>query len=241
LSLQGNKPGDDPKTHGLKFDSDKIRWGLIPEPQLRQVVSVFGLYNKESEYTFNGINITEEFNSEDLLNDIFQSILIMKNIPFILPGVKYSSVIAFKVFLFLRGIPYTKKELDKKPIPESVRWNLLDYSQIERLAKLYTMGAMKYGDYNWKLVDPDRYYDALLRHFKFFRTNEPYDSELGCLHATQVIWNLIAMSWIQDKIPEEIVSASKKMRGLSTINVKAVKKTAKKKAVKKKVAKKKKR
>jgi hypothetical protein len=60
------------------------------------------------------------------------------------------------------------------------------------------MGAKKYADNNWQKVSADRYFGAMVRHFKAAMIGQRYDAELGCLHLHQVIWNMMALMWLDD-------------------------------------------
>ena len=57
-----------------------------------------------------------------------------------------------------------------------------------------TKGATKYTPNGWKTV-PDgeaRYMEAFARHMLAFGRGEEYDADTGCLHKSQMIWNLLA-------------------------------------------------
>lgn len=93
-----------------------------------------------------------------------------------------------------------KKEIglknDKKD--NKIRWELLPLDIINEIAKVYTKGAEKYSDNNWKLLGNgyERYKGALLRHLAANDKN-PIDEETGCYHLAQVAWNAIAMLWFK--------------------------------------------
>lgn len=93
-----------------------------------------------------------------------------------------------------------KKEIglknDKKD--SKVRWELLPLDIINEIAKVYTKGAEKYSDNNWKLLENgyERYKGALLRHLAANDQNS-IDEETGCYHLAQVAWNAIAMLWFK--------------------------------------------
>ena len=78
-----------------------------------------------------------------------------------------------------------------------IRFDLIPIECIEYLAKVYTMGANKYGDNNWQGLDnfEDRYYSALMRHLSSHRKGEMYDDESGYLHIGHAAWNAIALLW----------------------------------------------
>jgi len=231
---QGNQPGDDPAIFGLKFDSEKPRWELLPS---RQIIDIVKLFRPFIEVKVDSFNL-KKFHRENIINDVIDNIMLFK------PGrnnkFNYNllSTIAFKIFFLLRGKSYTEEELIRSNSP--FRWDLLDMKDLEGIVNVYTAGAKKYADWNWQRVSSERYYDALIRHFSTVRTPDRYDSELGCLHLHQAIWNVISLMWLESRIPDEILSAAKKLKGTPPIRVKPLKeKTAKKKAAKKKVTKKK--
>ena len=234
--LQGNNPGDDPTKYGLKFDSEKPRWGLLPTTQLEKVVEVFNMLLPSGESKEYGYLNLKDFDKEVLINVITNRIFSWKNGNKIFVNKRYRtlSIIAFEMFLLLRGKPYTDEELNRAKGCYN-RWDLINMKDVEGVVNVYTMGAKKYADNNWQKVSPDRYYDALLRHFNTVRTSNRYDSELGCLHMHQAIWNVLSLMWIEDQIPESIKRVAQKLKGMPPIKVTI----PKKKAVKKKVAKKK--
>lgn len=67
------------------------------------------------------------------------------------------------------------------------RFDLLPMWAIERLAKLYEAGCMKYGDRNWeKGIPVARYTDSALRHLcKFIRGDNDED------HLVAAAWNIM--------------------------------------------------
>lgn len=60
------------------------------------------------------------------------------------------------------------------------RWELLPINEIEEIVKVLTMGAAKYGDFNWQ--DPklrDRCVGAAYRHMASWMRGDKTDSEFG--------------------------------------------------------------
>ena len=219
---QGNQPTDDPSKYGLKFDSEKPRWELLPKHELMRVVDLF---------TKTLMDITK-FNRESLINSIYTDMMTLENTHRDFKG-RLLCGVAFKLFFLLRNKPYTKEELEVNI--DGLRWDLLDMKQVEKVVEVYTMGAKKYEDHNWKKVSAERYYGAFMRHFSTIRTGERYDSEFGCLHIHQAIWNILALIYLDNQIPDEIVKASKIIQNLPVISVELnTKKIIKKKASKKK-------
>lgn len=65
----------------------------------------------------------------------------------------------------------------------------------KQVIEIYTRGAEKYGDNNWKSV-PDarnRYYSALKRHDRPGNNDEDW----GLPHYAHMAWNAIALRWIE--------------------------------------------
>tara|TARA_B100000131_G_C18096323_1_gene604164 strand:+ start:1459 stop:1737 length:279 start_codon:yes stop_codon:yes gene_type:complete len=74
---------------------------------------------------------------------------------------------------------------------DKVQYDLLDPYALEDMAKVLTMGAKKYGRYNWKNVDEHRYVAAMMRHFEAYRKGEPCDPESGLSHLAHAMVNLM--------------------------------------------------
>ena len=69
-----------------------------------------------------------------------------------------------------------------KPCP-----SLCPVSLIEAVTAVRMYGTEKYGDPdNWKMVEPQRYRDALYRHWLAYLKGEKYDQESGLPH----LWHL---------------------------------------------------
>lgn len=79
----------------------------------------------------------------------------------------------------------------KKYDKEKDRWDLLPIEPIEQVVKVLTMGANKYGPNNWRGVESERYYAALLRHLTAWRKGEMNDSESGLSHLAHAMTNII--------------------------------------------------
>ena len=69
------------------------------------------------------------------------------------------------------------------------RYDLIPAEPLLELARVYTMGAVKYGDYNWMGgFRFGRVFAAMMRHaWKFWR-GERYDQEDGQPHLASVAW-----------------------------------------------------
>jgi len=250
---QGNQPGDDPSKFGLKFDSQKPRWELIPMRELLEIVLTPSLFMPNgTHFPIKNLDL-KKHNAIDILNEIKSNIATWRAGYDTYAGApRLLALAAFEMFYLLRGKPYTDEEL--KQSDNVYRWDLINDKDIESVANIYTMGARKYSDNNWQRVDPDRYYGALMRHLATANTIHKFDSELGCMHAHLVFWNLIALMYmdtekaIKEQVsepPEELKRAARMMSGLGKVAVKTKKASKKsrpsrKKAVKKTATKKKK-
>jgi len=196
---QGDKPTDDPTKFGLKFDSEKPKWELFPEIQLMKIVEVFNMFSPSGNCNDSYIDL-KNFDREKLINFIFGDMLEWHSgSTYINSGKKEYQTLAmvgFQILFLIRNKSYTYEELNKTD--SYIRFDLIDMKEIEKVVDIFTMGAKKYAPNNWQLVDPERYYGAFMRHFLMVRTNKPYDSELGCLHIHQALWNIIALLWLED-------------------------------------------
>lgn len=100
-----------------------------------------------------------------------------------------------------------KEDVADKPLPgrdgsgkndradSKLRWDLLPLAEIEDIVRVYTEGAKKYADNSWQDI-PDgfnRYLGATMRHLVAYTKGERFDSDTGCMHLAQVVWNAIAM------------------------------------------------
>lgn len=70
-----------------------------------------------------------------------------------------------------------------------LRYSLIPAAPLAELARVYTIGADKYGDYNWmKGMSWGRVTDALQRHLEAWRQGETHDVVDGQHHLSSVIW-----------------------------------------------------
>lgn len=69
------------------------------------------------------------------------------------------------------------------------RYDLIPPDALDELAKLYGMGADKYGDRNWeKGMDWGRIFGAMMRHSWAWLRGERYDPKDGQPHLASVAW-----------------------------------------------------
>ena len=81
-----------------------------------------------------------------------------------------------------------------------LRYNLTPPEPLEQLAQVYTHGAKKYGDHNWKKgIDISRMYAALMRHLEKHRMGEVMDPE-GHSHMSAVAFYAFALMWSDHNI-----------------------------------------
>lgn len=75
-----------------------------------------------------------------------------------------------------------------------VRYDLIPPGPISELAALFTVGAVKYDDNNWrKGFRWGRSYAAAMRHIELWRAGEEIDPETGIPHLICGIWNLLVL------------------------------------------------
>jgi hypothetical protein len=81
---------------------------------------------------------------------------------------------------------------------DKLRWDLLPIETIESVVEVFTMGAKKYDDNNWQLVENgnERYYAAMMRHITEWRKGNKIDSESGLNHLSHAMCNLVFLMWL---------------------------------------------
>lgn len=77
------------------------------------------------------------------------------------------------------------------------RWDLLPWEAVTDVVKIMTYGADKYTPHNWKLVEPERYVAALMRHLVAHETGEQDDPETGFPHLAHVACNALFLLYIR--------------------------------------------
>ena len=86
-----------------------------------------------------------------------------------------------------------------------LRYDLIPWFGHKELARVFTIGAKKYGDSNWRGgFKWGRVVRALQSHFEKWRSGEKYDLEDGQLHLSSVAWcAYVLMEFEQFKIGED--------------------------------------
>ncbi len=74
------------------------------------------------------------------------------------------------------------------------RHDLIPSYSMNELAKIYTMGAKKYSDWNWsKGMKWSRVLGSLKRHLNYFEQGVDFDDESKLHHISHVIWNAVTL------------------------------------------------
>lgn len=75
------------------------------------------------------------------------------------------------------------------------RWELLDYTAVEGIVKVLTLGAKKYAARNWELgIHYGRVFGAVQRHLSAWWMGESIDSETGLSHLDHALTELMFLS-----------------------------------------------
>lgn len=86
------------------------------------------------------------------------------------------------------GLRYNKGKLKIELIP---------WSWIIALAQVFSQGARKYADDNWKKgLSMRDCLGCLQRHINCIVAGEWYDKETGCHHMALAAWNCLAIMWM---------------------------------------------
>jgi hypothetical protein len=79
-----------------------------------------------------------------------------------------------------------------------LRWDLVPYDSLEEVVKVYTFGANKYADENWrKGIKFKRIIGAAFRHFVAWLLGEQKDKESGINHLAHCCWGLFTLMWYE--------------------------------------------
>jgi len=75
-----------------------------------------------------------------------------------------------------------------------LRWDLLPLDSIEEVVKVYTFGAGKYDDENWREgISWKRIIGAIFRHLAAFCRGQDVDDESGLDHRAHAVWGLLTL------------------------------------------------
>lgn len=95
------------------------------------------------------------------------------------------------------------QEQGKKNDSDKLRMDLLPAKPMMELAKVYTIGAKKYGDYNYLGgMKWGRIFGALLRHAWKWWSGEVFDQDDGQHHLASVAWCALTLMEYEDIHPE---------------------------------------
>lgn len=91
-----------------------------------------------------------------------------------------------------------------------VRPTLVPISVVGAIAQVREYGCQKYKDpNNWKLVEPERYRDALYRHWLAYLGGETNDEESGLPHLWHLACNAAFLIELEQK--EKVAEDAKKL------------------------------
>ena len=81
---------------------------------------------------------------------------------------------------------------------DKVRFELLDSYALEEIAKVFTFGARKYSDHNWRGgLKYSRLFGALMRHCWAWFRGEDKDFETGISHLAHAGCCIIMLLWTE--------------------------------------------
>jgi hypothetical protein len=91
-------------------------------------------------------------------------------------------------------------ELGIKFDDEKTRFDLLPWNEIKQVADVFTLGAKKYADDNWKFV-PDgrkRYFAAAMRHLVAWKEGVKYDEESKFNHLAHALCCILFLLFLDN-------------------------------------------
>lgn len=92
-----------------------------------------------------------------------------------------------------------KKEGGRKDDSGKLRYDLIPPKALAELARVFTIGAKKYDDWNWSLgINWSQIYAALMRHIEAWRQGEQFDPLDGQKHLASVAWAAMILSEYED-------------------------------------------
>lgn len=98
-----------------------------------------------------------------------------------------------------------KEDEFRKDDKRKRRYSLLPPHPLGEVVDVFEHGAQKYGDYNWmRCTDPQRYWDAAMRHMMAMHAGERFD-ESGYSHAAHAVASLLILMdlEVQPRRPNE--------------------------------------
>ena len=82
---------------------------------------------------------------------------------------------------------------------EKVRYDLIPADSLHKLAEVYTFGARKYADENWrKGMSWKRIFGAIMRHSWAWFRGEDNDPESGLPHLAHAAWGFFTLMHFSD-------------------------------------------
>lgn len=93
----------------------------------------------------------------------------------------------------------------KKNDEGKVRYDLIPPAALHELARVYTIGAKKYGEHNWRKGDltTGRVFAAMMRHAWAWLGGERNDPEDGQHHLASVAWGALSLITLEEERPED--------------------------------------
>lgn len=77
---------------------------------------------------------------------------------------------------------------------EKLRYDLISPIGLEAIAAVYTFGAKKYEDHNWrKGIKWSRVFAAIMRHLWAWMRGEEFDPESGLPHLAHAAWGCFTL------------------------------------------------
>lgn len=87
-----------------------------------------------------------------------------------------------------------KDEPGRKFDDGKCRLDLIPFDCLWELAKVYSFGAQKYADHNWrKGMSFSRIIGAILRHIFKYIMGESKDPETNCHHLAHAVWGMFTL------------------------------------------------
>lgn len=119
-----------------------------------------------------------------------------------------------------------------------IRFDLIPVYPLQELGRVYTIGAKKYGDHNWRGgFDWSRIFRALMSHAIAFWGGEDYDKEDGQHHLSSVAWNAFTLMEFQKfgvGKDDRFVYSKKAKKVIKGDSIKSLKKASGNRTIKKK-------